>query len=224
VTPELGPPLGPALAPALVLAALGLLPLAFMTLTAFVKISTVLHIARSALGVPEVPSSAVVFALSTALTLVVMAPVGERISARALPLAEGAAAGRPADVAALARAVREPLGEFLRANASPAELDRFLALRRRAHPTAAAEVTAEDLSVVVPAFLVTELVEAFLLGFALLLPFLAVDLVVATLLAALGLPGLPAASVALPVKLALFLAADGWGRLAETLVGGYQAP
>jgi type III secretion protein R len=85
-----------------------------------------------------------------------------------------------------------------------------------------AEVGHDDLGVVVPAFLVSELVSAFTLGFAIFLPFLVVDLVVANVLAALGMQTLNPAQVSLPFKLLLFVAADGWGLLAQALVTGYK--
>jgi type III secretion protein R len=207
------------------LSLVGLLPFLFMTLTSFVKISTVLHIARSAIGAPEVPSSTVVVALAGALTLLAMAPVGTRIGDRVTPLLEP----RPGESTAawvhdVVVAVREPLRGFLSANAAAKQKQRFYDLSVKAHAPAEREgVTAEDLGVVIPAFLVTELIEAFTLGFAIFLPFLVVDLVVANVLIALGMHGLPPTQVSLPFKLLLFVAADGWGLLAQALVTGYQS-
>jgi type III secretion protein R len=207
------------------LALVGLLPFLLMTLTSFVKISTVLHIARSAIGVPEVPSSTVVIALAAALTFLAMAPVANRIADRVTPLLEPRA-GQPTaewfhDAVV---AVREPLRGFLSANASPRQKARFFELSRKAHAGAdQTPVEKDDLGVVVPAFLVSELVSAFTLGFAIYLPFLVVDLVVANVLAALGMQTLNPVQVSLPFKLLLFVAADGWGLLAQALVLGYRA-
>src|SRR5690606_28651632 len=101
----------------LVFALLAVLPLAFMALTAFVKISTVLQIVRGAIGAQHVPSSTVILALSAALTVIAMAPVGSRIWDRAAPLLDGKQDS--ADVAlGVVEAVREPLRDFMRANAS----------------------------------------------------------------------------------------------------------
>ena len=204
-------------------ALVGLLPFLLMTLTSFVKISTVLHIARSAIGVPDVPSSTVVVALAAALTFLAMAPVASRVADRVTPLLEPAAAESTSawfhDVVV---AVREPLRGFLAANASPRQKARFYELSRKAHSGAdAPAVEHDDMSVVVPAFLVSELVAAFTLGFAIYLPFLVVDLVVANVLAALGMQTLNPTQISLPFKLLLFVAADGWGLLAEALVSGY---
>jgi type III secretion protein R len=206
------------------LALVGLLPFLLMTLTSFVKISTVLHIARSAIGAPEVPSSTVVVALAAALTLLAMAPVASRIADRVTPLLEphaGQTAGEWIHDAVVA--VREPLRGFLTANASPRQKARFYELSKKAHAgMAGTEVGRDDLGVVVPAFLVSELVAAFTLGFAIFLPFLVVDLVVANVLVALGMQTLNPTQVSLPFKLLLFVAADGWGLLAQALVTGYK--
>ena len=203
------------------LALVGLLPFLLMTLTAFVKISTVLHIARSAIGVPEVPSSTVVVALAAALTFVAMGPVAERIADRVTPLLEPHSGQSTSEwFHDVAVAVREPLRGFLSANASPRQKARFYELSQNAGGGRAVE--REDLGVVVPAFLVSELVAAFTLGFAIYLPFLVVDLVVANVLTALGMQTLNPVQVSLPFKLLLFVAADGWGLLAQTLVTGYK--
>jgi len=206
------------------LSLVGLLPFLLMTLTSFVKISTVLHIARSAIGAPEVPSSTVVVALAAALTLLAMAPVATRIADRVTPLLEPRAGEAATEwVHEAVVAVREPLRAFLTANAAPRQKARFYELSRNAHAEAdRASVTRDDLSVVVPAFLVTELIAAFTLGFAIYLPFLVVDLVVANILAALGMQTLNPTQVSLPFKLLLFVAADGWGLLAQALVTGYK--
>jgi type III secretion protein R len=212
--------LGRPLSLVLVLALVGLLPFAFMALTAFVKIATVLQIVRGAIGAQGVPSSTVVLALSAALTLIAMAPVGSRVAERLEPLLLRTGAEPAALLAGGIEAVREPLRAFLSQNASAKEKARFLALARKKRPPDAV-VSDTDLMVVVPAFLVTELLEAFTLGFAIYLPFLVIDLVVANVLVGLGIQMLSATQISLPFKLLLFVAADGWGLLAETLVNGY---
>jgi len=207
----------------LLLGAVSLLPFAFMILTAFVKISTVLQIVRGAIGAQNVPSSTVVMALSAVLTLVAMAPVGARIAERAGPVLTDKATDTSGLVSGLTSAVREPLGGFLRANAAERERTRFFELARRTRPEAERErVGRDDLVVVIPAFVVTELAEAFALGFAIYLPFLVIDLVVANVLLALGMQMMNPTQVSLPFKLLLFVAVDGWGLLAQALVTGYR--
>jgi type III secretion protein R len=205
------------------LALLSLVPIAFVTVTAFVKIETVLQIVRGAIGAQGVPSTTVVMALSGALTLLSMAPVGERIAARAGPLlTPHAMDDTVAFVEHGVAAVVEPMRDFLKTNASDREKARFLDVARRVRPDAErAQVSDADLGVLVPAFMVTELTEAFALGFLLYLPFLVIDLVVSNVLLALGMQMMTPTQVSLPFKLLLFVAIDGWGLLARSLVAGY---
>ena len=219
--------LGKPIALVVALALVSLLPFVFMGVTAFVKISTVLQIVRSAIGAQSVPSNTVVMALATALTLIAMAPVGQRIFDRAAPLVSGTKEGKALDTSVLIErgidAVREPMREFLEKNASEKERARFFAVAKNARPAAEAEkVAASDLTVLVPAFVVTELTEAFAIGFLVYLPFLVIDLVVANVLLALGMQMLNPSQVSLPFKLLLFVAIDGWGLLAQALVAGYR--
>ncbi len=216
--------LGRPLALVVALALVSLLPFVFMSVTAFVKISTVLQIVRSAIGAQSVPSNTVVMALAGALTLLAMWPVGSKIAARATPMFSGKEAP---DTVTLVRegidAVREPMRDFLSANASGREKERFLRVAREVRPEAErASVAATDLPVLVPAFVVTELTEAFAIGFLLYLPFLVIDLVVANVLLALGMQMLSPTQMSLPFKLLLFVAIDGWGLLAQALVAGYR--
>ena len=206
------------------LALVALLPFAFMTLTAFVKISTVLQIVRGAIGAQNVPSNTVIMALASALTLLAMAPVGSIIADRAAPLL---LAEKVKDTSALVtgaiEATREPLRSFLKANTSAREKKRFFEIARAARPAAQrSAVGADDLFVLIPAFVVSQLIEAFALGFAIFLPFLIIDLVVSNVLLALGMQMMNPTQVSLPFKLLLFVAIDGWGLLAQALVSGYR--
>jgi type III secretion protein R len=205
------------------LAILSLLPFAFMTVTAFVKIATVLQIVRSAIGAQGVPSNTVVMALAAALTLIAMAPVTDKIVARAAPLLSGKGGDTIALVQRGVEAVREPLRDFLKANASEVERGRFFGVARDARaPEERGSVGTDDLTVLVPAFVVTELSEAFAIGFLIYLPFLVIDLVVSNLLLALGMQMMNPSQVSLPFKLLLFVTTGGWGLLARSLVSGYR--
>ncbi|HTM43771.1 MAG TPA: EscR/YscR/HrcR family type III secretion system export apparatus protein [Polyangiaceae bacterium] len=222
---------------ALTLALIGLIPFAFLVLTSFVKISTVLQIARSALGASGIPSSTVIMALSAAMTLLVMAPVGERMLSAARPqLAPSAQpgpggpdAGKSTDTLSLqmwlsaTQAASEPLRDFLVRNAAPREVTRFYDLARGMRPVDQKDrVTKGDFAVIIPAFLVSELLAAFALGFAIFLPFLVIDLVVGNVLLGLGLTSLSVTQASLPFKLLLFVAADGWGLMAQSLISSYR--
>ncbi len=206
------------------LALVSLLPFLFMSVTAFVKISTVLQIVRSAIGAQNVPSNTVVMALAASLTLLAMEPVGEKIWAKAEPLFTS---NKALDTAALVRggidAVKDPMHDFLKANADKKERARFVAVAKESRPKVDRDkVSEDDFTVLVPSFVVTELGEAFAIGFILYLPFLVIDIVVANVLLALGMQMLSPTQVSLPFKLLLFVAIDGWGLLARSLVAGYH--
>jgi type III secretion protein R len=199
---------------------LALAPVALVMLTSFLKIAVVLSIARSALGAPQVPPSTAVTGLALVLTLLVMAPVGER----ALALAREAPGGRGvAGAAARLGRAAEPVREFLARFARADDRAVFLDVARRLRPPGPPPGE-RDLAVLAPAFVVSELRRAFTIGFVVFVPFLAVDLVVANVLLALGLTQLSPTSVALPFKLLLFVAVDGWRVLARSLALSYLSP
>lgn len=197
--------------------ALALLPAALVTLTSFLKISVVLSIARSALGAPQVPPSTVVTGLALVLTVLVMTPVAEAALAEArAPAPERGIAGT---AAALGRAAG-PLRTFLARHARADDRAVFQDVARRLRP-GAPPPGETDLAVLAPAFVVSELRRAFTIGFLVFVPFLVVDLVVSNVLLALGLTQLSPTSIALPFKLLLFVAVDGWKLLARALALSY---
>lgn len=199
------------LSAALGLVALALIPLALVTLTSFAKIAVVLSALRNALGAPDVPSGAIITAVALALSVYVMAPVASQIAARAT-------AKPPAALASWLDAAREPARAFLARNAGAEEQQLFLDLsRERGH-----EATADDLSLLWASFTLSELKQAFIVGFFVYLPFLVLDLVVAHILLALGLHGLAPQVVALPFKLLLFVSVDGFALISKALVLSYK--
>jgi type III secretion protein R len=219
---------GPPVASFLALGLLALVPFAFMTMTSFTKIAVVFSILRNALGTGQVPSGAVITSLAALLSFYVMAPVGEAMWADAAPAAaridrerpfEGESADAVFEAVELGAA---PLRRFLERHAGRRELALFLDLARRARPPATrAEVTAHDLLVVMPAFLITELTEAFQIGFLVFIPFLVIDMVVANVLLSLGMHMLSPTTVSLPFKLLLFVMVDGFYLLSRSLLLGY---
>ncbi len=187
------------------LTAVSLVPLAVVTCTSFVRIVVVLSLVRSAIGASAVPPNAVLTALALVLTLVVMAPTAQRISRDAL---DPYARGHLSPSQAIARA-SVPLRAFMLRQTRAADLALFERVARRGpEPQDRAPMT-----VVVPAFVVGELRSAFAIGFALYLPFVAIDLAVAAMLMGLGMMMLSPPVVSLPVKLLLFVMVDGWGLL-----------
>jgi type III secretion protein R len=208
-------------------ALLSLAPFLFISVTSFAKISVVLSILRHAIGTPQVPSGAVVSGLALILTLYVMAPVLSEIRDEALPAlrsssaSEGLFAGADADaiVEAASRA-RDPIRRFLRENASRQNVQLFASLAARRAGSAAPGP--DDLQVLAPAFIVTELTEGFLVGFLLFVPFLVIDIVVSNVLLSLGMHMLSPTTISLPMKLLLFVLVDGWRLVCYGLVTGYS--
>ena len=203
-----------------VLAALSLLPFAAVMLSSFSKMSIVLSLFRSALGSQQAPPAVVLTGLAAVLTGYVMSPVATELvaRARALPASNGESREWDRELAQ----VGEPLRAFLTKHASVEERRRFVELAEELHGPNSGVPSDTDLGVIVPAFVLTELREAFQLGFVVFLPFLVVDMVVANVLLALGMQTLSPTQVSLPLKLLLFVAADGWGLLARGLVLGYR--
>jgi type III secretion protein R len=210
------------------MAALSLIPFALLMLTCFVRVSVVLSILRSAIGAAQVPPTQVLTGLAMLLTLFVMAPTGERIYRAVQPVLNvgaGADLLSGATVQALVTAgdrAKEPLRDFLLKHGDRRDRTMFydLALKMRA-PDERAGISEQDLMVVAPAFVVSELRRAFEIGFLLFVPFLIIDLVIANLLLALGMHMLSPPTVSLPFKLLLFVLADGWHLVVRGLIESY---
>ena len=215
----------------LAVAAFAVLPLLLVSATSFAKLSVVFSLLRNALGAADVPSGAIVTALAAILSAYVMAPVAAEMAKQSAPATARIDLGDPLS-AHSKDAVLEafslsagPLAAFLKRNAGSAERALFLDLANRARPAAAATpstLRGDELSVVLPAFLISELKEAFQIGLLVLLPFVIIDLVVASILMSLGMTMLPPSAVALPFKLLLFVLVDGFYVLSRALVSGYQ--
>jgi type III secretion protein R len=208
---------------------LGLLPFLLIATTSFAKLSIVFGLLRNAFGPSDVPPGAVIVVLATLLSGYIMLPVAREVASATAPalIKLNVEAPFAADSGkALAQAFglgKEPVRAFLDRHAGTSERETFARLLRERLPEAQQpDVTTHDLAVVLPAFFVTELKEALELGFLLLLPFFVLDLVIAALLASLGMQTLPQNSVALPFKLLLFVSVDGFRTLVETLVSGYR--
>jgi type III secretion protein R len=203
------------------LALMSLLPFAVLMLTSFSKIAVVLSLARSALGTQQAPPTIVLTGLAAVLTGHIMAPVMERMYDVGQAVYQDVGSG--AQIISAAVRVTEPLRAFLVKHGSPEERARFLDLARELRPAEEADqVHEEDLFVVIPAFVITELTEAFQIGFLVFLPFLVLDMVVANILLALGMQSLSPSQVSLPFKILLFVAVDGWALLARGLILGYR--
>lgn len=204
------------------------LPFVLLATTSFVKIAVVLSVLRNALGAGQVPSAMVVTLLAGLLSAYVMSPVADRVMATVTEASAAPDEGVPLTLARLAEvgelwtAASAPVRLFLAKHAGERELGLFRRLASKARAGRPdAGVADDDLTVLMPAFLISELKEGLQMGFLVLLPFLVIDLVVATVLATVGLHSVSAATVALPLKLLLFVLVDGFYVLSEALVSGY---
>ncbi|MGR3541828.1 MAG: flagellar type III secretion system pore protein FliP [Hasllibacter sp.] len=193
---------------------LGIAPGLAITVTCFPFVVTVLSILRQAIGLQQAPPNMLIVTLALFLSWFVMDPVlREAWTGGVQPYRDGLIGLEDAFVRAAA-----PFRAFMEARVDPDTLARLATLR--ADPVLAAE-GATPLSVLTPAFLLSELARAFQIGFLIFIPFLIVDLVVAAILMSMGMMMVPPAMVALPFKLAFFVLTDGWTLLSEALVRGY---
>ncbi|MGB0678501.1 MAG: EscR/YscR/HrcR family type III secretion system export apparatus protein [Polyangiales bacterium] len=212
-----------------VLVAFALVPVMLMVTTSYLKISVVLSLLRNALGVTAVPSGVVVAALSALLTFYVMAPVATQVQARVVAtLAEDGPAQAPRlnlpQLASLWRAAEPPWRRFLQRNAGKRERTLFhtLAKERTQGGVSTLRIAADSWWVLLPAFIITELKEAFQIAFLLFVPFVIIDLVVMNVIMVLGMQGLAPSTFSIPIKLLLFVVVDGWWLVTQALVLGYR--
>ncbi len=185
-----------------------------MQFVAFARIVIVLGLLRSAIGAPSIPPNPVLIGLALFLTFFVMEPVFQQAWTEGLlPMSEGRLAELPG-----IQATAEPFRRFMATHVREADLALFLELGNLPTPEATAQAPWRAL---VPAFMVSELKRAFEIGFLIFLPFLVIDMVVASILMSLGMMMLPPSVVALPFKLVFFVIVDGWRLLAGSLVQGF---
>ncbi|MGU3361914.1 flagellar type III secretion system pore protein FliP [Methylobacterium sp. M6A4_1b] len=196
------------------LTVLALAPSVLVMATSFTRIVVVLSILRSALGTQSAPPNAVVTSLALFLTAFVMAPVGREAYRNGI---EPLIAGQITQSVAFGRA-SAPFKTFMLKNVREKDLKLFLDMAKAPVP---AGPEAVGLEVVTPAFMISELRRAFEIGFLLFIPFLIIDLVVASILMAVGMMMVPPATVALPFKLIFFVLVDGWTLVAGSLVQSY---
>lgn len=207
----------------IVVGALALAPFALIMLTSFVKISVVLSLLRNALGTQQIPPNQVITGISLILTVFIMAPVVEKMYQEAgteIIFTETSVA----KVFDVANKGREPLRQFLERYVHQKDrvmffdLARKMAIRNQTNPD---EIQPGDFRVLVPAFVTSQLTEAFRIGFFLFIPFLVIDMVVSNILQAMGMFMLSPTTISLPFKLLLFVMIDGWALVLRNLVMGY---
>ncbi len=196
------------------LAVLSLAPSIVLMLSSFTRIIIVFSLTRNALGLQGVPPNQVLVGLALFLSLFVMAPTLDTLNEEALqPYLDGAITQEEA-----VERGTGPIRTFMLAHTSPAELEIMLDAGNRPRPETTDDI---GLSALIPAFLLSELKTAFIIGFVIFIPFLIIDIVVAASLMALGMMMLPPAFISLPFKLLLFIMVGGWSLVVETLLATY---
>ena len=217
VVAETGGRLSTALEIALLLTLLSLLPAALISVTSFTRIVIVLSFVRRSLSTNELPPNPVIIGLALFLTSFVMAPVVERMHAEAYtPYAAG-----ELDAGGALEVAWGELSTFLLANTRESELELFRELSERSGRAVPADE--RPFTVLVPAFVLSELKTAFQMGFLLFLPFLVIDLVVSSVLLSMGMFMLPPVTISTPFKILLFVLVDGWHLVCESVVASFVA-
>jgi flagellar biosynthetic protein FliP len=197
------------------LTVLSLAPAFFIMVTSFTRVVIVLSFLRQALGTQSVPPNQVIISLALFITVFVMAPVGEAVYSQALqPLL----AEQISHEEAWTRGI-QPIRAFMLKQVRDKDLELFIELSKRPKPESVDQV---PIHVVIPAYILSELRVAFQIGFLIYIPFLIVDMVVASVLMSMGMMLLPPTMISLPFKLILFVLADGWNLVVGSLVKSFQ--
>lgn len=203
--------------------AFGVAPFVAMMVTSYTKLVIVFGLLRTALGLQQTPPNMVLNGLAIILSVYIMAPVGMEVADALRHRQFGGKSEGWNDVVAVLDAGKAPLKAFLQKHTQERERQFFLKSAAAIWPKEQAEkLHADDLLVMVPSFTLSELTRAFQIGFVLYLVFVVVDLIVATVLLALGMSMISPTTISLPFKLLLFVMLDGWARLIHGLVLSYR--
>lgn len=198
----------------LILTLLALVPAILVSMTSFIRIVIVLAMVRHAFGMPETPPNAVLVSLALFLTAFTMSPTLSAVNAEAVqPLLAGRIGVEQALTAGSA-----PLRTFMLAQTRDSDIESIYAIANVPVPERPEQVEILKLA---PAFILNELRVAFTIGFVILLPFLVIDLVVSSVLLALGMMMVPPATISLPIKLLMFVLIDGWKLVIEGVLGSF---
>ncbi len=201
---------------------LSLFPIIFILTTSFIKISTVCFLTRESLGVQQTPPNMVIYGLSLILSFYVMGPIyNQSYKAIAGDLAQN----KPMDSKALIANFEKssaPLKTFLLRHSPVSERNFFYkSLKQYWTQDMLADVRPDDFIILVPSFVVSELTQAFKIGFLIYLPSVIIDIIVSNILLALGMMMMSPVTISLPLKLLLFISVDGWSRLIHVLLNTY---
>jgi flagellar biosynthetic protein FliP len=199
---------------ALLLTGLSLVPSLLVMMTAFTRIVVVFSFLRQAMSTPSMPPNQVLLSLALFLTVFIMMPVWGQVNDRALqPLMRGEITEQEA-----IRIGTEPVREFMLGQTREKDLMLFARASGAERPDGPEDLS---MSVILPSFMLSELKTAFQIGFVLYIPFLVVDLVVASVLMSMGMMMLPPAMISLPFKILLFVLVDGWHLIVRSLIKSF---
>jgi type III secretion protein R len=205
---------------AIAFALMALLPTIAVVSTTFLKITVVMSLLRNALGIQQIPPNLALYGLSLILSVYIMAPVGSAMSDEFLQQPKTTQSVERM-VTAVAKGA-EPLRGFMLKHSSREHRDFFnKTLGELWGPEKAAAVKSTDFLILLPSFMITELTEAFKIGFLLFLPFVVIDLIVSNILLAMGMMMVSPTMISMPLKLFLFVMVDGWTRLIRGLILTY---
>jgi flagellar biosynthesis protein FliP len=197
------------------LTVLSLAPAFFIMVTSFTRVVIVLSFLRQALGTQAVPPNQILISIALFITIFVMAPVGEAVYSQAVqPLLAEQISYEEAWTKGI-----QPIRTFMLKQVRDKDLELFIELSKQPKPDTVDQV---PIHVVIPAYILSELRVAFQIGFLIYIPFLIVDMVVASVLMSMGMMLLPPAVISLPFKLILFVLADGWNLVVGSLVKSFQ--
>jgi flagellar biosynthetic protein FliP len=208
-----------------IMTVLMLAPSILVMTTSFTRILIVLGLLRQAIGTQQLPPSQILVGLSLFLTVLVMAPTYEKIHREAIvPWLDGAPGVTQEKALSIAEGhLRDFMFAQIERSKNEEDVFLFLEYQKKASIPSAQEVTRADVStiVLVPAFILSELKTAFVMGFRIYLPFLVIDMVISTVLISMGMLMLPPVLISLPFKLLLFVLADGWHLVVASLLTGF---
>ncbi len=193
---------------------LSLAPGLLIMTTSFTRIVVVLSFLRGALGTQQAPSNQIILAMSLFLTFFIMSPVWQQIDSQAI---QPYKAQKITQEQALDRAV-QPVRKFMLSQTREKDIALFVSLSKTARPRNVNDIPTLTL---IPAFMISELRTAFQIGFLVYIPFLVVDMVVASVLMSMGMMMLPPVMISLPFKILLFILVDGWGLIIGSLVKSF---
>ncbi|MCB1503824.1 MAG: flagellar type III secretion system pore protein FliP [Hyphomicrobiaceae bacterium] len=196
---------------------LSIAPGILVTVTCFTRFIIALSFLRSGLGLPSTPSNIVLISLALFMTFFVMGPTFDRIWGEGVqPLVDN-----KIDEKEAYQRITQPLREFMQANVREKDMQVFIEVLRRKSDAAEPQPSVVDMRVLVPAFMVSELRRGFEIGFLIVLPFLVIDLIVATIVMSMGMMMLPPTAISLPFKILFFVLIDGWNLMIGGLIRSF---